>query len=243
MNNTQPKPTEQPFDRRSRKRWQIPVISQPKPTGEWTVEAIARETVLRWRGKLSDPETFEYLYENILAAINAALAAEREKVVVKAHKLIDGTNYAKLHQEIQELREQLAPRLMETVAVDAIESEPQWHDGTIREQLTECEKQLAAERDSWDISPKIRELREQIAATERTLEAAYERWRIIEKRAHADYTRELNAKLAQINSQAKTIRELTKLLRTIHLYPATVTPEQIENQLSELGYGRYEQTD
>ncbi len=55
-------------------------MSTETQSQEWTPERLARETVLSFRGKLSDPETFEYLYEIILRAINTAIAAERAKV-------------------------------------------------------------------------------------------------------------------------------------------------------------------
>ncbi len=50
---------------------------------------------------------------------------------------------------------------------------------------------------------------------ERTLEATYENHRADIARREADYARELNAKLGQINAQAKTIKVLTHALQKI----------------------------
>ncbi len=49
--------------------------------------------------------------------------------------------------------------------------------------------------------------------TERLLEAAYENHRDDVARREADYTRELNAKLDQINAQSRTIRDLVATLK------------------------------
>ncbi len=48
---------------------------------------------------------------------------------------------------------------------------------------------------------------------ERLLEAAYENHRSDVTRRESDYTRELNAKLGQINAQAETIKELISTLK------------------------------
>ncbi len=47
------------------------------------------------------------------------------------------------------------------------------------------------------------------------LEAAYENHRADVARREADYTRELNAKLGQINAQAKTIKSLVEVLEQV----------------------------
>ncbi len=48
------------------------------------------------------------------------------------------------------------------------------------------------------------------------LEAAYENHRADVARREADYTRELNAKLGQINAQARMTRELLKAIADCH---------------------------
>ncbi len=47
------------------------------------------------------------------------------------------------------------------------------------------------------------------------LEAAYENHRAVVARLEADYTLELNAKLGQINAQAKTMRMLVDSLKLL----------------------------
>ncbi len=57
------------------------------------------------------------------------------------------------------------------------------------------------------------------ATTERTLEAVYDQRAKSIRRLEADFTRELNAKLDQINAQAKTIRELVEALKAMPCHP------------------------
>ncbi len=72
--------------------------------------------------------------------------------------------------------------------------------------LNEALEQLAREQESFrDFAEK----------SGHTLEAAYENHRADVARREADYARELNAKLEQINAQAKTIRELIIALEKV----------------------------
>ncbi len=177
-------------------------LPNPNPTtGEWTVNVI--EGMHRAAG--SDEE----FYSDIANAHYAALAAMWAKWQM-AEKAFD-----EQRDQLAAERELLGQQIEATTAA--------------RLRASEAEQQLAAEREKRVTAHcpfcqgtfvveamhvlEIQQLREKVQTFERTLEAAYERWRIIVKRAHADYTRELNAKLAQINAQSKTIRELVEALK------------------------------
>ncbi len=81
--------------------------------------------------------------------------------------------------------------------------------------LAAITKAVAAEREKnekdfvLESLKTVEQLREQLATTERTLEAAYEIHREEVEHLNKDSTRELKLKLAQINAQAKDWHELT----------------------------------
>ncbi len=138
---------------------------QPKPTGEWTVGSVViggsrvLAIIKNWDGKIralvNYPED-EIIYDGcgpkpdrktlkkIAEAHNAALASERENVVLAT-------------------------------------------------QMVHVESKRAN-------------------TAERTLESAYENHHAYSERLEADYQRDLDKKLAQINAQANTIRRLTRAL-------------------------------
>ncbi len=64
------------------------------------------------------------------------------------------------------------------------------------------------------------------------LEAVYENHRADVARREADYTRELNAKLGQINAQAKTIQELVNVLKEVDLYGEALIAREYDPQSS-----------
>ncbi len=144
------------------------------------------------------------------------LAAEREK----SQELLGMATVAGQIDTIKQLRSQLAAEREKTEAWQRRAEGMKLGNENYQREIQQLNAALAGERERVRQAeasyPSLKvenlQLREQLAATERTLEAAYERWRIIEKRAHADHKRELNAKLAQINAQAKTIRELVEAL-------------------------------
>ncbi len=104
--------------------------------------------------------------------------------------------------------------------------------------LAAITKAVAAERET---SLKYRlELMDKIATTERTLEAAYNQHVEDIARLSNGSTRELNAKLAQINEQAGTIKELVEAMRNAEYECSkghfVVAQRILTAALSKLGY-------
>jgi hypothetical protein len=77
-------------------------------TGKWGIYH-GNETKKGWSGK--GRLLIDGLSESKAKAVeqthNASINAERERAGLRAHELMQGTNYEKLHTEIQQLREQL----------------------------------------------------------------------------------------------------------------------------------------
>ncbi len=105
--------------------------------------------------------------------------------------------------------------------------------------IVQLEQQLAAtERKYLDMERRHRESERQLATAERTLEATHEVYKEQAHRKEADYTRELNAKLAQINAQSKAIRELFAILKTVAQWDEYAKQELAKHTAYPLPDGR-----
>lgn len=129
--------------------------TQPR---EWTPERLARETVLSFRGKLSDPETFEYLYEIILRAINTAIAAAviGERKALQADLLAERKVYTELEADLAAER-----KLRQSVERDIV---------LLNEMVSREKEQLRQQLDAE------RAMREEAAAEQEISKEWFDKW-------------------------------------------------------------------
>ncbi len=174
--------------------------------------AAEREKLREERAKFHGDD-----YADMDAARNRILDLEQQLAAEREKRRIDLEHIFDLDRTIQQLREQLAAAQAAMADVRHAVS-----TGT-NEDLKRAMRSMHDDTTALDVAiaaaqqplVDLEHYREVIDKREATLEAAYENHRADIARREADYTRELNAKLAQINAQAKTIRELVDALKRI----------------------------